>query len=70
MRTVKLLPALKLKSIKKAKGNFTGKTYRPVDARVSPELKEFISIGARMRRQFNIKPKHIEKALRDLRKAK
>lgn len=70
MRLVKPLPKLKLKSIRTAKGNFTGKIYRPVDADISPELKEFIALGARMRRQFNIKPEHVEAALRDLRKIK
>jgi len=70
MRLVKPLPKLKIKRIKDAKGNFTAKSYRPVDARISSELKEFIKLGREMVRQFNIKPERKAQALDELRKGK
>ncbi|MGI6585855.1 MAG: hypothetical protein ACOX3L_07975 [Lutisporaceae bacterium] len=70
MRLVKPLPKLKLKSIKAAKGNFTAKSYRPLDARLSPELKELARLGRKLVRIFNITPEFLAQALDELRKRK
>ena len=70
MKLIKTLPKLTLKNIRTAKGmNFTGKIYRPVDANLSPEIKELILLGRQMKKQFHVKPEHITQALEELRKA-
>lgn len=44
--------------------------YRTIPRDISPDLKELINTGNRMKKSFNITSLHVKKALNDVRKIK